>query len=260
MKLQGSMNIELDTIYNCDCIDGMKQIPDGTIDTVITSPPYNLCLRVRGDQYTHRAKSEKRAGLPANKYANGLSDSLEMEAYFDWQCKCIDEMLRVSKGMVFYNIQAVTGNKWAVFKIMGKYADNIREVLIWDKMNAEPAICDRILNSEYEFIIVFDHGDCKGRQFNTFNAERGTLTNILRIGKNRENDHRAAFPLQLPRHLVYYFTPMGGVVLDPFIGSGTTAIACIKEKRHFIGFELSKDYYDMACKRIDNERRQLTLF
>ena len=252
--------IELDNIYNMDCLEGMKQIPDGTIDAVVTSPPYNLCLRVRGDQYTHRTKGEERAGLNVNKYVNGLSDSLEMEDYFDWQCKCIDEMLRISTGMVFYNIQAVTGNKWAVFKILGKYADNIREVLIWDKCNAEPAIGDRILNSEYEFIIVFDHGDCKGRQFNTFNAERGTLTNILRIGKNRENDHRAAFPLQLPRHLVHYFTPEGATILDPFMGSGTTAIACIKERRHFIGFELSKEYFDKAVRRIKAEQAQLTLF
>lgn len=49
-------------------------------------------------------------------------------------------------------------------------------------------------------------------------------------------------------------------MLDPFIGSGTTAIACIKEKRHFVGFELNEEYYKMACKRIENEQRQLTLF
>ena len=52
----------------------------------------------------------------------------------------------------------------------------------------------------------------------------------------------------------------GGTVLDAFIGSGTTAIACIKEKRHYIGFELNKEYYDKAVQRIDAEQRQLTLF
>jgi len=252
--------IEIDNIYNMDCLEGMKQIPDGSVDHCLTSPPYNICLRVRGDKYTHRTDGEQRAGLSANKYTNGLSDSLEMEDYFDWQCQCIDEMMRISKGMVFYNIQAVTGNKWAVFKIMGKYADNIREVMIWDKCNAEPAIGDRILNSEYEFIIVFDHADCKGRQFTTFNAERGTLSNIMRIGKNRENDHRAAFPLMLPRQLVHNFTNEGETVCDPFMGSATTAIACIKEKRHFIGFELSKEYFDKAQKRIKAEQAQLKLF
>lgn len=252
--------MEIDKIYNCDCLEGMRAMPDASVDAVVTSPPYNLCLRVRGDQYTHRTSGEERAGLKVNKYTNGLSDSLEMEDYFKWQCECIDEMMRVSTGMVFYNIQAVTGNKWAVFKLMGKYADNIREVMIWDKQNAEPAIGDRILNSEYEFIIVLDHGDCKGRQFNTFNAERGTLSNVLRIGKNRENEHRAAFPLLLPQWLIHYFTPEGATILDPFMGSGTTAIAAIKEKRHFVGFELNKEYFDKAAKRIDREQRQLTLF
>lgn len=252
--------MELDKIYNRDCLEGMRGLPDNSVDCVITSPPYNLCLRVRGDKYTHRTNGEKRGELNVNKYTNGLSDSLEMQDYFYWQCKCIDEMMRVSTGMVFYNIQAVTGNKWAVFKLIGKYADNIREVLIWDKMGAEPAIGERILNSEYEFIIVLDHKDCKGRQFTTFNSERGKLSNIIRIGKNHENEHRAAFPLSLPRHLIHYFTPVGGAILDPFIGSGTTAIAAIKEKRHFIGFEINKEYYEKACRRIDIEQRQLTLF
>lgn len=252
--------MEIDKIYNTDCLEGMRSLPDGCVEAVITSPPYNLCLRVRGNQYTHRTKGEERKGLNVNKYTNGLSDSLEMEDYFNWQCECIDEMLRVSTGMVFYNIQAVTGNKWAVFKILGKYADRIREVMIWDKMGAEPAVGNRILNSEYEFIIVFDHGDCKGRQFSVFNAERGTLSNVLRIGKNHENKHRAAFPLMLPQMLAHHFTHRGGVILDPFVGSGTTAVACIKEKRHFIGFEISEEYYKLACKRIDDEKRQLSLF
>ena len=252
--------IEIDNIYNMDCLEGMKLIPDGSVDAVVTSPPYNICLRVRGENYTHTTKGEKRNGLEANKYTNGLSDSLEMEDYYNWQCECIDQMLRITTGVVFYNIQAVTGNKSAVLRIMGKYADNIREVMIWDKLNAEPAIRDHILNSEFEFIIAFDHGDCKGRQFRTFNAERGTLSNILRIGKNRENEHRAAFPLMLPRQLIRNFTNEGDTVCDPFMGSGTTAIAALKEKRHFVGFELDKGYFNMATKRIKAEQSQLCLF
>jgi DNA modification methylase len=145
-----------------------------------------------------------------NKYTNGLSDSLDMEDYFKWQCECIDEMMRVTKGVVFYNVQVITGNKVAVMKILGKYAEQIRDLLIWDKKTAEPAMHFGCLNSEFELIIAFDHGDCKGRQFRTANWERGTLSNIIRIGKNRENDHRAAFPLDLPRYLVMYFTELGG--------------------------------------------------
>jgi DNA modification methylase len=116
------------------------------------------------------------------------------------------------------------------------------------------------LNSEYELIIAFDKADCKGRQFRTANFERGTMANVIRIGKNRENDHRAAFPLLLPRTLIYNFTNEGDIIADPFMGSGTTAIAAIVEKRHFIGCELNKEYFDKAVKRIDREQRQLKLF
>ena len=254
--------LELDQIYNLDCLDGMKHIPDGSIDACLTSPPYNFCLRIHSGKWTKRSKNEKSgfSPLPMNKYEGDLSDALDMDEYFEWQCKVIDEMLRVSKGIVMYNIQIVTGNKEAVLRILGHYAGQIRDVLIWDKQTAEPAMHDAILNSEFELIVMFDHGDCKGRLFKVANWERGTLSNVLRIGKNRENEHRAAFPLQLPKTLIHYFTNENDTVLDPFMGSGTTAVACIKEKRHFIGFELNKDYFDKACRRIDAERRQLSLF
>ena len=202
--------MELDTIYNEDCLQGMQKMADGSVDYCLTSPPYNFCLRVRGDKYTHCTNGEKRANLNVNKYNNGLTDSLEMEEYFNWQCRCIDEMLRVSKEMVFYNIQIITGNKSAVLRILGKYAEQIREVMVWDKTLAEPAIGDNILNSEYELIICFDHGDCKGRQLKVFNSPRGTLSNVIRIGKNHQDGHRAAFPLLLPQMLIHYFTPPSG--------------------------------------------------
>ena len=177
--------IELDNIYNMDCLEGMKAMPDGSVDCVVTSPPYNFCLRVMGDQYKHRTEGERfgNTDIPMNKYTNGLSDSLDMEDYYKWQCECIDEMMRVTKGVVFYNVQVITGNKVAVMKILGKYAEQIRDLLIWDKKTAEPAMHFGCLNSEFELIIAFDHGDCKGRQFRTANWERGTLSNIIRIGK-----------------------------------------------------------------------------
>ena len=254
--------MEIDKIYNMDCLEGMRAMADNSVDAVITSPPYNFCLRVRGEDYTKRSKNEEfgHTGQAFNKYINGQTDDLDMDQYYEWQCQCIDEMLRLARGIVFYNVQIITGNKWAVLKILGKYADRIRDVLIWDKLTAEPAMHEGCLNSEFELIIVFDQGDCKGRQFKVANWERGTLSNVIRIGKNRENDHRAAFPLLLPRTLIHNFTPEGATILDPFMGSGTTAIACIKEKRHFIGFELSKEYFDKAQRRIKAEQAQLTLW
>jgi site-specific DNA-methyltransferase (adenine-specific) len=75
-----------------------------------------------------------------------------------------------------------------------------------------------------------------------------------------ERWHPTQKPIDLLRYLVLTYTNEGDTVLDNCMGSGTTAIACIKERRHFIGFELNKEYYDKACKRIKAEQAQLTLF
>jgi len=79
------------------------------------------------------------------------------------------------------------------------------------------------------------------------------------IGGN-PTGHPAVFPEKLALDQVYSWSNEGDTVLDPFMGSGTTAIACIKEKRHFIGFELNEEYYDAASERIKEEKRQLRLF
>ena len=85
---------------------------------------------------------------------------------------------------------------------------------------------------------------------------------IMRFEKVKATDvdHPTQKPVDLLRYLVLTYSNMGGVILDATIGSGTTAIACIREHRHFIGFELNKEYYEKACKRIKQEQSQLTLF
>lgn len=253
--------IAIDNIYNVDCLAGMKQMVADSVDLVITSPPYNFGLRLHTGKYTRWTPGETfgYTGLPANRYDNRMRDALSMDDYYAWQCQCIDEMLRVSKGPVFYNIMMITGNKVALLKLMGHYSDHIREILIWDKMSSEPAMHEGVLNREFEFVIVFDKHDCKGCQFPVMNAERGTLSNVLRIGKNRSTKHRAAFPVLLPQTLIHYLAPQGGVILDPFLGSGTTAIAAIKEDRHYIGFEINEEYFYDAEKRIKEEKSQLKL-
>ena len=72
--------------------------------------------------------------------------------------------------------------------------------------------------------------------------------------------HPTQKPVDLLRYLIRTYSNEGDTILDNCMGSGTTAVACIKEKRHYIGFELNKEYFDKACKRIDAERRQLSLF
>ena len=232
-------------------------MPDNSVDAVITSPPYNYNLRIQNGKYTRRSLNDK------TKYNKTYDDAMSMDEYFKWQRDCIAEMLRVSRGLVFYNIQMINGNKLALFRLFGEFSEYIKEVIIWDKNNAEPAIHDGVLNSRYEYIIVLDKTNAISRQFNVFNANRGTVENIWKINKNTERgiaNHNAMFPVDLPRKIIQLFTRPNDLILDPFMGGGTTAVACVLEGRNFIGFEINNEYFVNSIKRIENTKKQLTIF
>ena len=110
--------------------------------------------------------------------------------------------------------------------------------------------------------VLWDESNIGKLGENVFNLPEGQkiLSNVLEFSKDTDGFHPTQKPVALIRRLVLTYTNEGDTVLDNCMGSGTTAIACIKERRHFIGFELNKEYFDKAQRRIDNERRQLTLF
>ena len=83
---------------------------------------------------------------------------------------------------------------------------------------------------------------------------------VIEYDVEQDAFHPTQKPVDLLRYLIRTYSNEGDTILDNCMGSGTTAVACIREKRHFIGFELNKEYFYKACKRIDAERRQLTLF
>lgn len=110
-------------------------------------------------------------------------------------------------------------------------------------------------------------GDIRGQKAKDFNGkiyEYKYPEAVLHFNSRKNKDKFAFHPTQKPvallRYLVLTYTNVGGVILDNCMGSGTTAIACIREKRHFIGFELNKEYYDKACARIRAEQAQPSLF
>jgi site-specific DNA-methyltransferase (adenine-specific)/modification methylase len=240
-----------------DCLVEMKKLKDKSIDLVLTSPPYNINLRIRGNEYCRRSPNEQG---PCNKYSE-FKDSYPIEEYYHIQKIAIEEMLRVAK-QVFYIIQPLTGNKEALFRLIGQFAEQIKEIIVWDKKNAEPAIMRQVLNSEYEFIIVFDSTTARQRLFENAQFGRGTLSNIFRQGKSTEriDGHGATFPKELVSKILLNFTAANNTVLDPFCGSGTTGVACAELGRSFIGIEISKDYFDIAEKRIKQAQAQGQLF
>ena len=230
-----------------DCLEKMKDIPDGSVDLVFTSPPYNMNLRIRNGVYCSRQIVKELS----TKY-DGFDDNLPMEDYFNFNVSVVSELLRVSD-LVFYNVQFLTGNKSALYKLIGHFHDKIKEFIVWDKINAQPAIGVKILNSRFEVILVFQNSHPESRKFDTAQFYRGTLQNLWQIkrGTKIDKSHGATFPEELAELVIKNFSSTGGTILDPFMGTGTVGAVCKKTDRNFIGIELLPAYYKIAEKRIN---------
>lgn len=243
-------NIQL---FNMDCMEAMKQMPDKVFDLAITSPPYNANLRIRGNDYCSANYGSR------IKYSN-FTDDLPMEEYEEFLVQTIKELVRVTKKYVFFNIQMLSGNKPALFGSLGRVKNILKEVIIWDKVYTEPAISAGVLNSCFEFIFIFSQEDHIRREFDYVNFKRGTMDNILRISKKGKSieGHKATMPKSIPFQILNNFAQPGDTILEPFLGIGTTAIACYDMGFDLVGYEIDKDYFDAAVKRLENHKKQIT--
>lgn len=226
-------------LINNDCYKELLKMKDNSVDHVITSPPYNMNLRIRNGKYCSRQIVKEFS----TKY-EGYDDNLPMDEYFNFHKKVIYELLRVTKKYIFYVIQPVTGNKKALYKLMGEFSQNIKEIIIWNKINGQPAMANGVMNSVYEYIIIFsnDLNNSISRQFKDSNFNRGTLENVWNIKRARSisNLHQATFPEELIKKIIVNFTNDNDIILDPFSGTSTTGVVCLKNNRKFIGIELIK--------------------
>ena len=255
--------IELNKIYNEDCLVGMANITDASIDCIICDLPYGttqnqwdsvISLDDLWLQYKRVIKKNGAIVLFSQMPFTAIlaCSNLEMLKYeIVWQkenatgflnsnfapMKIHENILVFSKSSagfvkdkskaMVYNPQMVKGCKPYVCK-QGSQSKN------YGKQNSKPCI-------------TVSNGD----RF---------PTDIVSFGRDKEKIHPTQKPVDLIRYLVRTYTNEGDLVLDNCSGSGTTAIACIREKRNFIGFELNKEYYDNACKRIQLEMMQPSLF
>jgi len=244
--LENRKNMELNQVICGDCLEVMKDIPDKSIDMIFTSPPYNMRTRIRNGKYTTREKSEHFS----KKYSN-FDDALPIDEFYDFHKKCINEMLRISK-IVIYNFQIVTGSKEAFFKIIGDFSKDIKDIIIWDKGFGQPAMHEKVLNSSYEFILIMEDDKKCGRVIQNSTFKRGELQNILRINRvnSKIKGHSAVFPLKLAETIIKNFSNENDTVLDCFAGSGTTAIACINLNRNYILIEKEPKYVNIIRERL----------
>ena len=213
--------IEINKIYNEDCLETMSKMPNNFIDVVFTSPPYN---RKRNDKYKF--------------YNDTIVD------YYGFLKTVIDECLRVTKGNVYLNIMKNYYNKQDVFKLIGNYNKKIYDIFIWEKSNPLPASGYSITNS-YEFIICFGE---KLKSNKTYTKNHLT-TSVAKMNK----DHKAIMNPIVCEFFINNFTNKNELIYDPFMGCGTTAISCKKNNRNYIGSEIIKEYCEISEKRIKDK-------
>ncbi len=250
-KRKKKSKVELNKIYNESCLETLKRIPDNFIDLVITSPPYNMNLRIRKGEYCSRQIVKE----ISTKY-EGFADNMPIEDYYEFHSEVLRELLRVSN-LVFYVVQVVTGSKRSIFKMIGEFSDNLKDIIIWDKKYAEPAIQKQVMNRRTEFILVFENDYPISRQFRSATFKRGRLNDVWQIDRNRNNgkskdkSHGATFPEKLVATIIENFSKKGDKIYDPFLGTGTTAVVAKKMKRKFIGSEILKDYCKIAKRKLN---------
>ena len=254
--------LELDRIYNEDCLEGMKRIDDGSVDCIITDLPY---------------------GVLNEQSEGGSWDSIiplePMWEQFKRVAKPNAAIVLFCQGMFTAKLMMSQPKMW-------------RYNLIWKKGNRTSGFlnANRMPLRNHEDIAVFyqqlptynpqmvkgavNHGSgdkksYKNRCYGDFNPvecdKSGMKYPISVIDFDREFDidqmfHPTQKPVDLLRYLILTYSNEGDTILDATIGSGTTAVAALMEKRHFIGFETNREYFDKACKRIDDVKRNPTLF
>ena len=250
--------IDTNKIYNENCLSTMAKMPDSFVDLTFTSPPYNMRTRVRNGEYTVRERSEH-----FSKKYKYFDDALSISDYYEFHHKVISELLRVSN-MIIWNVQIVTGSKEAIFKLIGDFNTNIKDIIIWDKNWGQPSMHENCINRGTEYLIIFEKNASAGRTLKRAFFERGTMSDIWRVGKNVNThggkNHQATFPIKLVEKALAGFSKEGDLIYDPFMGTGTTAVASKNMDRNFIGSEISEEYCDICNERLENIKSKNKLF
>lgn len=242
---------DLNKLY-CKSSENMDEIPDSSVHLMITSPPYNV-----GKEY---------------------DDDLSLDEYLELLTSVFREAYKklVTGGRACINIANIGRKPYIplhamVIEIMLDLGFLMRGEIIWDKSTSAGGSCawgswmsasNPVLRDYHEYILIFSK---ESYSKNKAQEKRDTIkhddfiqwtksvwtfpaVNAKKIG------HPAPFPVELPHRLINLYSYEGDVVLDPFIGSGTTAIAAIQNNRNFIGYDIKNEYIELAQKRISNQK------
>jgi DNA modification methylase len=234
------------TIYHGDCLEILPELPK--VDLVLTSPPYNTGNKNLG----YQPKSK----IGQNHYGE-YTDNLPDDTYNKWIISIIQKCLSISR-YVFWNMQYLVSTKSIVNNIFKNLDDNLKDIFIWKKQ-AVAQICVKdspILANGFEFVFLFGQDNSKIFKYSNF-PSNGYVPNIQEWYKKESfPEHHATFTKEMCKYFIQYFTKNNDTVLDPFLGSGTTAVACKQLGRQCIGIEIEEKYCEIAVKRLAQRELQ----
>ncbi len=235
----------INKIIHGDCLDILHQMPDECIDLVVTSPPYNL------KNSTGNGMKDGRGGKWANAaliqgYEN-YDDCMPVEEYAKWQHEVLLELVRVIKddGAIFYN------HKWRVQDGLIQdrrdivYDVPLRQIIIWKRKGGINFNAGYFLPT-YEVIYLIAKKNFK------LAPHSNSYGDVWDIMQEQRNDHPAPFPVELIDRIVSSTTAQ--IILDPFMGSGTTAVVAAGLGRNYIGIEKSEKYCESARIRLEKNK------
>jgi len=241
-------------IFNCDCREGMKELPSGSVDLVLTDPPWMISQEI----IIHRSLSPTKYKYVGKDISldMGSWDHFESEAeYWEFIDQWIEECARVMREgahlVTFFDVKRISD----LVRVAEKYKLMWRQMLAWLKTNPVPRA--RMV----DFMVALEHAPwftkgTKSRKAATFNYQLGQRQNVVESAipghTNEEDgnrDHSTQKPLKVLKTWICYLSNPGDVILDPFCGSGTTLQSAKKLNRRAVGFEINEGYCEVSANR-----------
>ena len=228
--------METNVIYNQDCLEGMRELPGESVTMTLTDIPYGEVTE-NGEE---RAKYDGQLRNINKSNADVIDFSID---------NFVKETIRVTSDNIYIFCGASQLSK--IHTILDNEGLSTR-IIVWEKTNPSP------MNGQHLWLSGIEYAVYGRKTKGTFNDNcRNT---VLEYPSGSSKIHPTQKPVELFRDLIRVSSNKGDIILDPCIGSGTTAIACYEENREYIGFEKSGEYYKNCIERVEKEISQMRLF
>lgn len=234
----------IDNIVVMDSLEFLKSLEESSVDLIVTSPPYNKGWWSKNRNINNGVYTKSR-----HIDYGVFNDRMLPEEYEKWQRNILNECLRVIKpsGSIFYNHMDILHEHLTYFpKWVLDYP--LKQIIVWDKGNT-PRIDKSYFFPITEYIFWIKKSYAVRNKF--YRKRCAFFKSVWKLGAAIDNNHPAPFPLELAQNCILACTDEDDIVCDPFMGSGTTALAAKKNNRHYVGCDLNPDYVSLAKIRIE---------